>query len=198
MLRAVSVEDVELREHDDRIGARIPRCRQVALQATWIEVRVEPGHEQHRVDVGDEDVLLGFQPRGLTRDLRAARKQRLDREAISGCVTDDDPVADCGHAAPELVVAHAAARAREPIAEQRTDVVAAAVLRDDACGHEAALFVRVEDRLELIGPAEGGQSSIGQRKTPSVGVNQAAARAADGVPRPWQQRAGEMWRMRLS
>ena len=163
------VADVELREHDDRIGAGVPRRREVALQAARIEVGVQPGHEQHRVDVGDEDVLLGFQPRGLARDLRAAREQRLDREAISGCVADDDPVADRRHAAPELVVAHAAARAREPIAELRAHVVAAAVLRDDASGQEAALVVRVEGRLELVGPAEGGQGSIGQRKTPSLG-----------------------------
>ena len=45
----------------------------------------------------------------------------------------------------------------------------AAVLRDDASGPEAALRIGCEGRLELVGPAEGGQGSIGQRKTPSLG-----------------------------
>ena len=137
------VEDVELREHDDRVGAGVPGRGQVALEATRVEVPVEPGDEQHRVDVRDEDVLLGLEPRRLARDLRATRQQRLDREAVSGRVADDDPVADRGHAADDLVVAHAAARVRQPIAELRAHVVAAAVLRDDASGHEASLDVRV-------------------------------------------------------
>ena len=127
-----------------------------------------PATSKHGVDVRDEDVLLGLEPRRLARDLRAPRQQRLDREALAGRVADDDPVADGGHPAQELVVAQPAARLREPVAELGANVVAAAMLRDDASGHEASLGVRCEGRLELVGPAEGGQGSIGQRKSPSV------------------------------
>ena len=66
-------------------------------------------------------------------------------------------------------LAHATARLGEPIAELGADVVPAAMLRDDASGPEAALFIACEGRLELVGPAEVGQGSIGQRKTPSLG-----------------------------
>ena len=151
-------------------GSRVPGRDQVALETTRVEVLVEAGHEEHGVDVRDEDVLLGLEPGRLARDLRAPREECLDREAITGCVADDDPVADRGHPAPDLVVAHAPACARKSVAELRAHVVPAAMLRDDACGQEAALFIGCEGRLELIGPAEGGQGSIGHQKTPcSVG-----------------------------
>ena len=163
------VADVELREHDHGIGAAVPGSGEVALETARVEVLVEPGDEDDRVDVRDEDVLLRLQPRRLARDLRASWQERLDREPVAGGVADDDPVADRGHAAPDLVVAHATARLREPVAELGAHVVAAAVLRDDASGSEAALFIGCEGRLELVGPAESGQGSIGQRKTPSLG-----------------------------
>ena len=162
------VAHVELREHDDGVGAAVPCGSEVALETPRVEVLVEPVDEENGVDVRDEDVLLGLQPRRLARDLRAPWQKRLDRETVAGRVADDDPVADRGHPAPDLVVAHAAARLREPVADFRAHVVAAAVLRDDASGSEAALFIGCEGRLELVGPAESGQGSIGQRETPSV------------------------------
>ena len=68
---------------------------------------------------------------------------------------------------------------RQPIAALAADVVAAAMLRDDAGGLEAALGIACEGRLELVGPAEGGQ---GFHRTTQDSftrmVNQAAARAA--------------------
>ena len=86
-----------------------------------------------------------------------------------GASHDGDPVADGRHAAAELVVAELPAGVREPVAALGADVVAAAVLRDDASGLEAPLCIGCEGRLELVGPAEGGQGSIGQRKAPSLG-----------------------------
>ena len=107
---------------------------------------------------------------GVLRDTFVRRGSSASiAERVAGRVADDDPVADRRHAAPELVVAQAAARVREPVAELGADVVAAAVLRDDASGHEASLGIGCEGRLELVGPAEGGQGSIGQRKSPSLG-----------------------------
>ena len=128
------VAHVELGEDDDGIGTAVPGGGEVALEAPRVEVLVEPGDEEDGVDVRDEDVLLGLQPGRLARDLRAPWEKRLDGEAVAGRVADDDPVADRGHPAPDLVVAHAAARMREPVADLRADVVAAAVLRDDASG----------------------------------------------------------------
>ncbi len=157
------VAHVELGEHDNWIAARVPGSGEVSLQPARIEVLVEPGDEHDRVHVRDEDVLLRLQPRRLARDLRAARQERLDREPIADSIADDDPVADGRHAAPDLVVAHASTRLREPVADLRTDVVAAAVLRDDASGSKPALCIGCEGRLELVGPTEVGQDSIGQR-----------------------------------
>ncbi len=164
------VAHVELREHDHGIRSRVPGRDQVALETARVEVLVEARHEEDGVDVRDENVLLGLEPRRLARHLRAAREERLDREAVTGCVADDDPVADRGHPAPELVVAQAPACARKSVTELGAHVVPAPMLCDDACGEEAALFIGCEGRLELIGPAEGGQGSIGHQKTPcSVG-----------------------------
>ena len=169
----------------------VPGGDEVPLEATRVEVLVEPGDEKHGVDVRDEDVLLGLEPRRLARDLRTPRQERLDREAIAGRVADDDPVADRGHAAPDLVVAQATARVREPVAELRAHVVAAAVLRDDASGPEAALGIGCEGRLELVGPAEGGQGSIGQRKTPSLGGEPGRGSCRRGSATPRRRRAEE-------
>jgi hypothetical protein len=60
---------------------------------------------------------------------------------------------------------------REPLVALAADAKAAAVLCDDASGLEAALGMFCEGRLELVGPAQDGQGSIGQRKTPSLEVD---------------------------
>ena len=156
------VEQVELRQDDDRVGAAVPGRHEVALETAHVEVGIEPGEEQDGVDVRGEYVFLRFEPRRLARDLRLAREDRLDRRAVSGRVADGDPVADRGHAAEELVVAELPARVREPLVELGADEIAAAVLRDDAGGAEAALGIWGEGRLELVGPPENGQGSIGQ------------------------------------
>ena len=106
-----------------------------------------------------------------------ARENRLDSGAATGCVADGDPVADRGHRAPELVVPQSPARVGEPLVPLAAHEIAAAMLRDDPSGLEAPLGMSCEGRLELVGPAESGQGSIGQREAPSLGwVNQAAAR----------------------
>ena len=120
-----------------------------------------PGDEEDGVDVRREDVLLGLEPRRLARHLRAPWQDCLDRRAVTGRVADRDPVADRGHAAEELLVAKLAARVREPLVELGADEIAAAVLRDDAGGAKAALRIWGEGRLELVGPPENGQGSIG-------------------------------------
>jgi hypothetical protein len=61
---------------------------------------------------------------------------------------------------------------REPLVALAADDISAAVLRDDASRLEAALGVSFEGRLELVGPAQDGQGSIGQRKTPSLGMGE--------------------------
>ena len=148
------VEQVELRQDDDRVGAAVPGGDEVALETAHVEVGIEPGEEQDGVDVRGEYVFLRFEPRRLARDLRLAREDRLDRRAVSGSVADGDPVADRGHAAEELLVAELPARVREPLVELGADEVAAAVLRDDAGGAEAALGIWREGRLELVCPAQ--------------------------------------------
>ena len=177
------VADVELRQHEHRIGARVPGGDEVALDAPRVEVTVEAGDEQHGVDVRHQDVLLGFEPRGLAGHLRVARENRLDGGAATRCVADGDPVPDRGHRAPELAVPQPPAGIREPLVPLAAHEIPAAMLRDDPSGLEAALGIWWKGRLELVGPAESGQGSIGQREAPSLGwVNQAAAR---GVREKW-------------
>ena len=75
----VVLADVELRQHDDGLCARLPRRDEIPLEPAGVEVSVEAGDEEHRVDVRDERVLLGLQPGRLARDLRAARQHGFDR-----------------------------------------------------------------------------------------------------------------------
>jgi hypothetical protein len=51
---------------------------------------------------------------------------------------------------------------REPLVALAADEVAAAMLRDDPGGLEAAHCMGCEGRLERIAPAEGGQRSVRQ------------------------------------
>ncbi|CAN5163951.1 hypothetical protein BH09ACT13_BH09ACT13_01270 [soil metagenome] len=55
---------------------------------------------------------------------------------------------------------------RKSLVPLAADEVAAAVLSDDAGGLEASLRMWCEGRLELVGPAEDGQGSIGKRTAP--------------------------------
>jgi hypothetical protein len=163
------VAEVELRQHDYRVCAAVPGRRQVALETPRVEVAVEAADEQDGVDVRDEDVLLGFQPRCLARDLRPARKDSLDRGSTARRVANGNPIADGRHAARQLVVAQPPPRARKAIVTVAAHVVAAAVLGNDTSGLEATLCIDCEGRLELVGPADGGQGSFGQGCAPSLG-----------------------------
>ena len=157
----VVLADVELRQHDHGRRARVPGGDEIALETAGVEVSVETGDEEHRVDVRDERVLFGLEPRRLARDLRAPRQDGLDGRAAARCVAHGHPVADGRHAARDLVVAELAAGTREPVVALAADVVAAAMLRDDAGGLEAPLGIDCHRRLELVGPAERGKGIRG-------------------------------------
>jgi hypothetical protein len=139
-----------------RTGGEVP------LEPPRVEVAVEPGDEEDGVDVRDQHVLLGPEPRRLPRDLRPPREDGLDRRPPAARVADGDPVADRGHAAHELVVAELAPGVGEALVAGAADEVAAPVLGGDARRLEAARGVVGEGRLELVGPAERGQGDLGQ------------------------------------
>ena len=129
------VAEVGLGEHDDRLGARVPHCRQIALEAAEIEIAVEAGDEEDDVDVRSEHLLLGREQGGFPGDRRPAWKDRVDDRADPsswGRITTQSPAT--GSAAGTRLVVKPSARLRGQLAGLRANDVGAAMLDRDACG----------------------------------------------------------------
>ena len=80
---------VELRQHDRRVGAALPRQREVALEPARVQVAVEGHDEEHRVDVRGQDLLDRLVAGGAADERRAPWQDGLDQPVGVG-----DPVAD--------------------------------------------------------------------------------------------------------
>ena len=89
------VGEVGLGQQDDRLRAALPGGDQVALDPAEVEIGVEAGREEHRVDVGGDDLLAGRVACDLPREPTAPRQDREDRRAqLARPGTERDPVAD--------------------------------------------------------------------------------------------------------
>ena len=141
---------------------------------------------KQRVHVRDEDVLLRLQPRRLARDLRPPREDASIARWSPGASHDRDPVSDRRHPAQELVVAQAAAGVREVVASLAPHEVAAAVLRDDARGLEAALGVLGEPASSSsVQPSAASGSPA--TETPPAGRTRARRSCRGGMRRAAQR-----------
>ena len=72
------VDEVGLRQQDDRLRAALPRHREVALEPAHVEVERQRLDEERDVDVRGEHLLARRVPHLLARDRRAALEHRLD------------------------------------------------------------------------------------------------------------------------
>src|SRR6266511_5571715 len=87
---------VGLVQNNRGLGAAFPRGRQVALDPPDVQVAVERGYEEDRVDVGGEHLLLRLAEVHLAGDLRPPRQHGLDRRLAAGSRLERDPIADRG------------------------------------------------------------------------------------------------------
>ena len=126
--------EVGLRQHDHRLGAALPRHRDVALEAAEVEVLVQGHDEEDGVDVRREHLLLGRVEGDLARELRPPGEDVLDRRgSLVGPGGDRDPVADGRQVAGAArLVREPAGRVGAQLAELGEEDVGAAVLRGDA------------------------------------------------------------------
>ena len=131
--------EVGLREHDDWDGARVPRQREFALDATKVGRLRDRVHDEHRVDVGGQDLqvrgLSGVAARDGARALKHGFDQRRRRGRSGASTATQSPTA--GRSAGPL----ADFRRRADIFARTTpvrrrDQRAAAVAADDARGSQ--------------------------------------------------------------
>jgi hypothetical protein len=146
---------VGLIEEEDRRGAALPADRQEALEPARVEVGVERGGHEHRVQVRADDLLLERLSGGPARQLGAPRQDFLDeRRALSGHRLERDPVSDRGQLrAHARAAAHRAGQARDALAVGRDGLVGAAPLGDDARRNQPAAGQSGEVRRPARVPA---------------------------------------------
>jgi len=89
---------VGLVEDHRRLGAARPDAGEVALDPAHVEVGVEAAHREHQVDVGRDHLGARLASGGAPREHRAPLEDAFDdgRAVCTGCVVDDNPVADTG------------------------------------------------------------------------------------------------------
>ena len=74
--------EIGLGQQHDRLGAALARQQQIALEPPRAEVGVERHDDEHDVDVGGDDLLVGDVAGDLAREAAAARQHRDDRAAV--------------------------------------------------------------------------------------------------------------------
>jgi hypothetical protein len=172
------VAEIRLREQDDRLRAALPAQRQVALDATDVEVVVEPRDDEYDVHVRREHLRLRLVERRLPDERTPPRQDGVDcRPAFVGARSDGEPVANCGMLAfmPELPGC-----LRAKLTELGVDDVVDSVFHGRARGNEAVLLVRPERFGERLVPAEGLQiQDVSSRELVS-GTNGRAVSARTG------------------
>src|ERR671923_995259 len=184
------VAEVRLREDDDGIGAALPRRREVALEPAQVEVPVEAGDDEDRVDVGGEHLLADDLERLLARERRSPRQDRLNgRTAALGVGAQHDPVARDRYGAAVLgLETQPAGELTRELAGFGPDEVGAAVLDRDASRNQAVAAVRGERGFEVGAPAERLQRCCQQARTSSgserTRTGPGAGRGGSGNPVP--------------
>ena len=106
---------------------------QVALDAARIEVVVEAGDEEHDVDVGGDDLLLGGIAGGAAREPAEARQHGADARVAAGCAAlEHHPVADRREIGAAVGgVTQPPGDAREALARRRQHAIDVRVLEAD-------------------------------------------------------------------
>ena len=87
------IDEIDLVEHDDRVGPALPDGGQVALDPTRIEIAVGRGDEAEHVDIGRDHLRGGFCVRRAADHSRPPPQDMMDDGAL-GIVGHGNPVAD--------------------------------------------------------------------------------------------------------
>src|SRR5262245_8673167 len=148
--------EVGLVQADDRVRPALPREHERALEPARVEVAVEPAHEERRVHVGGEDLLLRDAPRDLPREAGAAGQDGVnDGAAVSGRERSGHPVADGREVLrPRGLVPEPARDLGEPLAALVIDAVDAGVRGRYPRGTKTFTGERTKRLLERGGEAE--------------------------------------------
>jgi len=144
----VVVDEVDLREENDRLRPALPRHREVALEPTCIEVQRKRLDQECDVDVRGEHLLARRIEGLLPRESRPPRQDGLDEHRLR---VEPDPVAD----RRQLVFAgKACSGSRADRVLSVRQVVRSPVLNSDAGGNEASGAMLGERGLPAVVPAE--------------------------------------------
>ena len=153
------VDEVDLREQDDRLRAALPRHREVPLEPPHVEVERQRLDEERDVDVRGEHLLAHGVPDLLAGDRRAPVEHGFDELRVG---IDADPVAD----GRQLVLLDEPGRgARAQLSRFGEQVVGASVLDRDAGGHEPGGAVLGERGLPAVVPAKPVKQRFRSRKS---------------------------------
>ena len=87
------VDEIDLVEHDDRVGAALPDGGQVALDPPRIEIAVGRGDEAEDVDVGRDHLRGGVRVRRAADHGRPPPQDMMDDGAL-GVVGHGNPITD--------------------------------------------------------------------------------------------------------
>ena len=158
------VGHVGLVEHDDGRRPAGPRDREVALEATQVEVAVEARDDERDVDVGGQDLLAGEVAgvpvgAGVAPEGGPAGQDGLDHDGVPTVEAGHgDPVADGRQVAgAHRLVAEAAGDDGIAVAGRRRDAPGVAMGRDDPGRQPARRVERQEGRGPARVPAEVGE-----------------------------------------
>jgi hypothetical protein len=85
------VAEIGLGQYEHWHRPTLPAKRQVALEPAQVQVAVQGAHDEDRVEVRSQHLLLGRRPRRLAGERRPPRQHSLDR-----LVVKRDPIAHGG------------------------------------------------------------------------------------------------------
>ena len=149
------LDEIRLVEDDHRIRAALPRGHQISLDATRVEVAVEPGDKKDDVDVGGDDLLLGGIAGRPTREATRSRQHRTDARIRIGGRIDRNPVANRGKVRPRLrLVTQPSGNAGQQLAFRGQHAIDVSVLEADARRQQPRGPVFRERLVEASRPAE--------------------------------------------
>ena len=109
---------VQLVQDDDRLRPAAGCEADVALDAAYVEVAVEPANDEEIIDVRSNDLLLCCVSGGLSNDHRCSRYNGVDDRGRAVSIFKRNPIADRRKIHSRLRVVH------ETPADARVDFVA--------------------------------------------------------------------------
>jgi hypothetical protein len=151
-LRRRVVAQVGLGEHDQRVGLRVGREREEALQPAHVQIAVQRPDDERQVDVRGQHLRLAAIVAAGAGDPALAREQRVDdaRLRVGG-----DPVADGGKVGRGRGgVGHPPGRGAGPRAGGGQQLQPATVGGGDACCDQIGAPERRKRGVEARGPAK--------------------------------------------